>query len=181
MPFSLSSSLTMQIVTSSSTQAPILKLGDSNLQVQRLQALLNQRLADAQTLVPLVEDGQFGPRTKRRLKVAQFRYLLFQDGIATEETWRSLEGDRALIEEFPILHRNTLGKSVAVVQHLLKHAGFYEGAIDYRFGPLTEASIRDFQARQTPPTSSAITVKGVVDQATWQALEKLALLQVFQP
>jgi hypothetical protein len=58
-------------------------------------------------------------------------------------------------------HRN---QAIQVLQTYLKELGYYSGAIDGIFGPLTEAGVRSFQRHHSLP------VDGVVGPLTWQRL-----------
>lgn len=158
-------------------RTPILRRGDRHFLVKRLQRQLNQRIVqpDFPALEPLKIDGSFGPKTERRVLLTQFRYLRFQNGIVDPMLWRSLHSGSALIDQFPTLQRYTMGPAVGAVQQLFKTVGLYEGLVDQRFGPETEATVQDFQARQPPPLSSVIAANGIVNGHTWAALEQLAI------
>ena len=57
-----------------------------------------------------------------------------------------------------------LQRAIREVQRFLKELGFYEGAIDAHFGPLTEEAVQAFQREQE------IAVDGIVGPETWSAL-----------
>lgn len=56
------------------------------------------------------------------------------------------------------------GDAVREAQSMLSAAGFDPGPIDGIFGPLTESAVEAFQS------GAGLTVNGVVDQVTWDAL-----------
>lgn len=64
----------------------------------------------------------------------------------------------------PTLSRGSTGPYVTEVQTKLQSLGFYSGAVDGVFGPLTEQAVRDFQQ------SRGLAVDGVVGPNTWRAL-----------
>lgn len=67
----------------------------------------------------------------------------------------------------PVLRFGSQGDAVQQVQILLHQNNDYTGAIDGRFGPLTDAAVRQFQA------SAQIEVDGVVGPITWAKLRLL--------
>ncbi|MEO1190991.1 MAG: peptidoglycan-binding protein [Pseudomonadota bacterium] len=67
----------------------------------------------------------------------------------------------------PLLSRDDVGESVALLQRALAAAGFSPGAIDGHFGGKTEAAVRAFQA------AKGLGVDGKVGKKTWKALEPL--------
>jgi len=68
--------------------------------------------------------------------------------------------------ERPILHRGSTGEDVGTLQLQLTSAGF-RLAIDGDFGPATELAVMQFQTQQS------LSPTGIVDEATWDALESL--------
>lgn len=64
----------------------------------------------------------------------------------------------------PTLRRGAAGEAVREVQQRLKGWGYYDGAVDGKFGPQTEKAVRFFQQR------NGLAVDGVVGPATWAAL-----------
>jgi peptidoglycan hydrolase-like protein with peptidoglycan-binding domain len=54
--------------------------------------------------------------------------------------------------------------STREIQHALKNAGFYQGAIDGKLGPLTREAIREFQRVH------GLTDDGIVGRLTWAKL-----------
>ena len=62
------------------------------------------------------------------------------------------------------LDSDRLRRAIEEVQRSLKKLGFYEGAVDAHFGPLTEEAVRGFQREQE------IAVDGIVGPQTWSTL-----------
>jgi len=58
------------------------------------------------------------------------------------------------------LWRGSMGDRVLAVQRTLSQGGFYNGALDGYYGPVTEAAVRDWQAKLRLP------VTGEFDGAT---------------
>lgn len=65
----------------------------------------------------------------------------------------------------PLLKQGDRGPDVRRIQILLKYVGFYRGAIDGIFGPLTQAALVAWQRN-----TKEIEVTGVVDPETWVSL-----------
>ena len=152
---------------------PTLQIGSRGPAVIDLQRLLNEQFSGSPVggvITRLAEDGFYGPKTEDAVKIAQFRYLLFQDGIAGNQTWRSLSEERILVEEFPVLRRGDHNPSVAVVQTTLGLVP--ASAIDSIFGAQTEAAVKDYQR------ASRLVADGIVGPRTWKALENRALAQL---
>jgi N-acetyl-anhydromuramyl-L-alanine amidase AmpD len=63
-----------------------------------------------------------------------------------------------------LLKKGDKGASVKELQKLLKHHGFYTGAIDGDFGPGTEGAVKKFQL------SKGLTVDGIVGKRTYRHL-----------
>lgn len=72
--------------------------------------------------------------------------------------------DAVSVTSTPTLRIGARGAAVANLQRLLRDAGFSPGPIDGRFGPQTQAAVRQFQA------SRGITVDGWVGPQTWGRL-----------
>ena len=62
------------------------------------------------------------------------------------------------------LKRGSEGDDVAAVQRRLKQWGYYDGAIDGKFGPATEQAVRRFQQK------NGLTVDGVIGEKTAAAI-----------
>lgn len=155
------------------TFAPTLQLGDHGPAVIDLQTLLNQQFASdtrGGVIETLTLDGFYGSKTEAAVRIAQFRYLLFQDGIAGPLTWRSLENKAVLFDQLPTLRLGDRGNTVVVVQSTLDPTAV--GVTDGYFGPQTEAAVKDYQA------GSNLLADGIVGQKTWRALEQRALAQL---
>lgn len=60
---------------------------------------------------------------------------------------------------------NASGASVELLQEKLKELGYYGGAIDGKFGPITERGVQLFQK------SRGLKVDGIVGPKTWSALD----------
>lgn len=156
-----------------STLVPALQLGDRGPDVIALQSLLNDRFAGgsaSNAIRPLALDGIYGLKTEAVVKVAQFRYLLFQDGMAGPRTVRSLQDDRALIGALPTLRRGDRGQSVVVVQVTLGAAAV--GSADGVFTLRTQGAVQSFQA------ASRLVTDGIVGPQTWRQLENRAIAQL---
>ena len=155
-----------------STVLPTLQVGDRGPAVIDLQSLLNKRFAGGRggIIEPLTLDGFYGPKTEAAVKIAQFRYLLLQDGIAGPQTWRSLQADRALIEQLPTLARGDYGNAVTVLQSTLDPNQV--GTVDGIFGRRTESAVKNFQA------GTGLTVDGIVGSQTWKLVESRAKAQL---
>lgn len=155
------------------TSSPVLKKGSQGAAVKELQTLLNRHFSKPAIGLPIAVDGIFGSKTEERVKIAQYRYLLQQDGIVGSQTWQALRTNTAPIAAKPVLRRGSTNMDVAIVQGLLKDIGLYKSAVDQIFGQNTEAAVRDFQRQ------NQLQVDGVVGAKTWKALENVAIFQTF--
>ena len=137
----------------------------------------------------LTVDGSFGPLTEARVKAYQKSKRLAVTGVVDAGVWKALMGvapttpaatpvtttpkpsgvtTASTTTEFTALKATTLrrGSSGAAVKTLQRALGAL--AIDGQFGSATEARVRSFQ------TSARLSATGVVDRATWDALERRA-------
>jgi peptidoglycan hydrolase-like protein with peptidoglycan-binding domain/tetratricopeptide (TPR) repeat protein len=102
-----------------------------------------QRRLDGQGYSPGPVDGRYGPRTEIAVERFQTARDLRVDGIAGPLTLRALHTT--------VLYPGTgdagaASSKVRGLQRQLRRDGFNPGPIDGRYGPLTEAAVRDFQA-----------------------------------
>ena len=100
----------------STTFSETLQHGSRGLAVIDLQRLLNEQFAGnpvGGVITRLAEDGLYGEKTEEAVRIAQFRYLLFQDGVAGSQTMQSLREKQILVETFPVLRRGDRGKVVS--------------------------------------------------------------------
>jgi peptidoglycan hydrolase-like protein with peptidoglycan-binding domain len=149
---------------------PILRRGDRGAFVRRLQTLLLNRGID-----PGPIDGIFGFKTEIAVRTFQA-----QAGL-TVQTWTALgvnctqpPGPPIPIPPTPtppeacyfcpVLRLGRVGPAVRFLQRALQERGFYRGPIDGDFGGRTQQAVRQFQRQQ------GLTVTGVVNRATWEAL-----------
>ncbi|MUG92285.1 peptidoglycan-binding protein [Scytonema sp. UIC 10036] len=152
----------MQVATTAID--PILRIGANGPKVKELQELLNCRIPNGDCLTV---DSFFGIKTQAAVKIVQYQFLLKQDGIAGPLTWQSLRANTPVNK--PVLHRNSYGQQVAIVQEVLFRGGFYQdGAIDGFFREKTEAAVRAFQESQQ------LISNGIIGHKTWKALSTLA-------
>ncbi len=71
-----------------------------------------------------------------------------------------------------ILRPNSQGESVRLLQQALMQVGCYTGTIDGKYGPATEAAVRDFQAK------FGLTVDGKAGSATQYQLKLLTGIEI---
>ena len=64
--------------------------------------------------------------------------------------------------------RSSAKPSTREIQQALKNAGFYQGAIDGKMGPMTREAIKEFQR------INGLTEDGVVGRRTWAQLKAYA-------
>lgn len=156
---------------------PLLRRGDRGEAVRRLQTLLLNRGID-----PGPIDGVFGFRTETAVRNFQARSGLLVTGTSTIPTWTALGVNCAQPPGppippippsptppdqcyfCPILRLGNVGPAVRFLQRQLQERGFYRGPIDGDFGGRTQQAVRQFQRQQ------GLTVTGVVNRATWEAL-----------
>src|SRR5689334_12971726 len=115
-------------------------------------------------------DGRFGPLTEAAVERFQAREGLAVDGVVGRVTTPALSREAALVTPgtgYGSPHGST---RVRTVQRQLRRAGARPGPVDGRFGPLTEAAVERFQARE------GLTVDGIVGDATKGKLARLSVL-----
>lgn len=144
---------TWQALAASPPADVVMRPGDRGPGVLDLQ----KRLLAA-GLDPGPRDGIYGRLTETAVKTYQQRAGLPATGVLDRPTWDHLVGGGIL------LRSGDTGADVVTMQQRLAIIGFDPGPADGKFGPRTLAAVRAFQ------TSRSITVTGVVDQATWDAL-----------
>lgn len=69
-----------------------------------------------------------------------------------------------------VMSRGDKNPRVAALQRLLQSQGFYEYRVDGNFGPITEEALRAFQTTHVGPDRNFLKSTGVLDKATWWAL-----------
>lgn len=169
-----------------------LRQGDYGESVGQLQTMLNQVARDYPA-IPKVRpvDGVFGSETEKSVVKFQEVFNLVPDGIVGKGTWYRLvylyvgildlselisEGQTFYASQLPIPNDGQLtlgsqGDEVKIIQYLLRMvAEFYSEvpavAVDGRYGPNTQTSVKAFQRREGLPQT------GAVDAATWDALSR---------
>lgn len=65
----------------------------------------------------------------------------------------------------PVLREGSKGSDVVRLQTSLKALGFFSGATDGSFGPITTKAVKDFQ------NAAGISADGIVGSMTWKAIE----------
>ena len=122
-----------------STGYVTLEDGSSGEQVRKLQ----KRLKDLGYYNGNV-DGNFGESTMAAVMAFQLRNNLTVDGKAGPATQRVLYGSTANIS-YPSMRQGEEGNSVKNLQYTLYELGYYDGAIDGKYGQTTADAVRAFQ------------------------------------
>ena len=89
-------------------------------------------------------DGKFGESTQAAVMAFQLRNNLTVDGKAGPATQRVLYGSKANIT-YPSMRQGEEGSSVKNLQYTLYELGYYDGAIDGKYGQTTADAVRAFQ------------------------------------
>ena len=89
-------------------------------------------------------DGKFGESTMAAVMAFQLRNNLTVDGKAGPATQRVLYGSKANIT-YPSMRQGEEGTSVKNLQYTLYELGYYDGAIDGKYGQTTADAVRAFQ------------------------------------
>ncbi|MBQ4094151.1 MAG: peptidoglycan-binding protein, partial [Oscillospiraceae bacterium] len=164
-----------------------LRRGDRGENVRIIQQQL-LRIRRNYPLIPDIgsADGVFGDRTEQAVRVFQSIFNLTQDGVVGKATWYKISYIYVAVTEVAeltsegilqtptipatrptsVLRRGSSGSDVRLAQFLLNlAAAFYGGfspiTVDGRFGPATEAAVREFQL------SRSITADGIIGGVTW--------------
>ncbi len=96
---------------------------------------------------------------------------LTADGIVGPATYRSLDEARWRLSDRILVHqpiRPIVGDDVAALQRRLLDLGFAPGRVDGRFGPDTDAAVRDFQRNVGLPPD------GICGPSTFKAFDRLS-------
>ena len=128
----------------------------------------------------LTVDGSYGPLTEARVKEYQKAKGLLVTGVTDAKVWNALIADTpvatstttsgstvtSLATEFTpykstVLRLGSTGTAVKVLQR-----GVGGLVVDGSFGPMTQSAVKAFQ------TSRGLSATGVVDTATWNAVER---------
>ena len=117
---------------------------------------------------PGAVDGRFGPLTEAAVRRFQGREGLLADGLVGPLTTAALKREAALIAPGAGYRDPRGSKRVRALQRRLRRADESPGAVDGRFGPLTEAAVRRFQGRE------GIAADGLVGRSTRVALARSA-------
>ena len=123
----------------SSTGYITLESGSTGDQVRTLQ----KRLKDLGYYNGSV-DGSYGESTMAAVMAFQLRNNLTVDGKAGPATQRLLYGSRANIS-YPSMREGEEGTAVKNLQYTLYELGYYDGAIDGKYGQTTADAVRAFQ------------------------------------
>lgn len=108
--------------------------------------------------------------------------LMNQQGETAAQVGQVQQGSRYLESEIAYLKSQVAGAgdraaspgklgrqpSVREIQRALKQAGFYQGNLDGKIGPLTKEAIIDFQK------ANGLKVDGIVGRQTWSKLAQQA-------
>ncbi|MDY6940142.1 MAG: peptidoglycan-binding protein [Cyanobacteriota bacterium] len=150
----------MTATQSTRSKPSILRRGSRGDLVKHVQTQLNSILK-----VQLIIDGVFGALTEAAVEQFQSRYGLTVDGIAGLPTQTLLDNIwSAPLYPLPTLRLGRSGEEVRYLQALLHDFG-YAIAADGRFGPNTEAALKQFQRRY------GLLVDGIAGRNTWSLLQ----------
>jgi N-acetyl-anhydromuramyl-L-alanine amidase AmpD len=127
---------------------PTVSRGATGERVRTVQYLLRQHGQE------LTVDGVFGSATETAVRALQRARGLTENGTVDRNTWPAL---------IVTVRSGSAGEAVKAVQSQLNTRG-HGLTVDGRFGPRTDAAVRDFQA------DSGLTVNGSVDPSTWYRL-----------
>jgi peptidoglycan hydrolase-like protein with peptidoglycan-binding domain len=127
---------------------PLQQVGSTGVDVRTVQHLLTHHGH------AVAADGVFGPVTQAAVTDFQAANGLATDGVVGPLTWT------ALVVQ---VSTGSTGQAVTAAQGQLRSQG-WRLAVDGGFGPITEATVRDYQIAR------CIVSDGVVGPITWQTL-----------
>jgi pyruvate ferredoxin oxidoreductase gamma subunit len=136
---------------------------------QRVGALQRQLARVGEHPGPI--DGRFGPLTEAAVRDFQLREGLAVDGIVGPITKAALERQLAVLAPGAGYGEPHGSARVRALQRQLARVGEHPGQIDGRFGPLTEAAVREFQLRED------LAVDGIVGEETSGTLTRLTAVR----
>ena len=141
---------------------PTLRIGNSGQDVKEMQKRLEKRFASIYASTFQIDvDGVFGLQTEAAVKYLQCVAFLEVTGITDTATWNFICNG---VKSLNILHKNSMGNTVKLVQQALLDSGFYHGAIDGGFNTNTEIAVKAFQA------DYSLVADGVIGPDTWATL-----------
>ena len=124
-----------------STGYETLEYGSEGETVRKLQNRL-----DALGYNPGYTDGKFGPSTEAAVMAFQANNSLTVDGKAGPATQRALYGtSQRNAVNYSTIQSGDSGEPVRNLQYTLYELGYYDGAIDGKYGQTTSDAVRAFQ------------------------------------
>jgi peptidoglycan hydrolase-like protein with peptidoglycan-binding domain len=160
---------------SAPSKYPTLRLGNSGEAVRRVQTIIRDKAGG-----DIVVDGQFGPRTKRRVTDVQRFFGLTADGVVGPKTWGILNFINAtpppnpyaewIGKTKPTIKRGSTAASVKYLQDTINRKAGGGITVDGKFGPTTENRVKDVQRY------FKLTADGIVGPKTWGIIDYLASL-----
>jgi pyruvate ferredoxin oxidoreductase gamma subunit len=132
---------------------------------QRVRAIQRQLVRVGEHPGPI--DGRFGPLTEAAVREFQLHEGLAVDGVVGPITEAGLKRETGLIALGSGYGKPQGSARVRAIQRQLVRVGEHPGPIDGRFGPLTEAAVREFQLHE------GLAVDGVVGKQTTGQLKRL--------
>lgn len=125
-----------------------------------------QALDRLQSQVGLLDErvSQLERMTQPGPSVSAFPSSIGIPGIGTEAAGASAASDRTASPDTTARAPSSAKPSTREIQQALKNAGFYQGEVDGKMGPLTRAGIEEFQRLH------GLKDDGVVGRQTWAKL-----------